>query len=241
MARKLRRKVARSSRSAEVVEARAERLPLGDESVDTAVGTVVLCTTPGPAAVLAEVARVLLLGIISSSTRYADLWPALTLLGLGSSVALTPMNLAALNSTPRRNHGAVGGIVATVAGVGNTLGVALSGAVFEQLQTVRTVSAARDRGVHISADAARTLEGLLPGTPDATRALSTYPAGHRAALTDSVHVGFISALARTMILSLAFVVVGIVLALLPIRRYPALEPLRPPNVADPFSGLSPRR
>jgi ubiquinone/menaquinone biosynthesis C-methylase UbiE len=59
MARKLRGKVERSSRSAEVVEAPAERLPFDDESVDTIVGTLVLCTTPGPAAVLAEVARLL--------------------------------------------------------------------------------------------------------------------------------------------------------------------------------------
>src|SRR5437016_5013725 len=59
MARKLRRKVEGSSRSAEVVEAPAERLPFGDESVDTALATLVLCTTPEPAAVLAEVARVL--------------------------------------------------------------------------------------------------------------------------------------------------------------------------------------
>jgi hypothetical protein len=43
-----------------------------------------------------------------------------------------------------------------------------------------------------------------------------------------------------MLLSLAVVVIGIPPALLLIRRDPALEPLRPPNVGDPFSGLAPR-
>ena len=43
----------------EVVEAPAERLPFEDESFDTAVLTLVLCTVPDPQAALAEIARVL--------------------------------------------------------------------------------------------------------------------------------------------------------------------------------------
>jgi EmrB/QacA subfamily drug resistance transporter len=182
----------------------------------------------------------LLLGGISTSTGYAGLWPALALLGLGVGAALTPMNLVALNSVPRRNHGAVGGIICTVSGVGSTLGVALSGAVFEQLQTERTVSATADRGLHIGNAAAQTLEGLLAGAPDATRAIAAYPAGQQAALRQAVRDGFTSALGTTMLLSAAVVAVGAVLALLLIRPLPRPGPLRRPNVADPFSGLSPR-
>lgn len=59
MARRLRPKLAESSRDAEVVEAPAERLPFEDSSFDTAVFTLVLCTIPDPAAALAEAARVL--------------------------------------------------------------------------------------------------------------------------------------------------------------------------------------
>lgn len=59
MAKRLRLAVAASERQAEVVDAPAERLPLADASVDTAVATLVLCTVPDPAAALAEVARVL--------------------------------------------------------------------------------------------------------------------------------------------------------------------------------------
>jgi hypothetical protein len=142
---------------------------------------------------------------------------------------------------PQRRHGAVSGIICTVSTLGSTLGVAISGAVFEQVQTDRTISAAADRGLHIGNAAARTLAGLLEhGAPDATRTLAAYPAGQRAALRQAVRDGFTSALGTTMQLSLALVVIGAVLTLLLIRPLPRPRPLHRPNVADPFSGLSPR-
>jgi EmrB/QacA subfamily drug resistance transporter len=182
----------------------------------------------------------LLLGGISTSTDYAELWPPLALLGLGIGAALTPMNLAALGAMPQRNHGAVAAIITTLGGLGATFGVALSGAVFETLQTNRTVDEAAARGVHLTHGAARTLEGLLAGTPSATRVLAEYPADEHASLTAAVREGFTSALGSTMRLSFALVGLGIVLTLLLIRREPAVEPLSRPNVTDPFSGLAPR-
>lgn len=59
MVRRLRSKLSGAGRRAELVEAPAERLPFEDSSFDTAVFTLVLCTVPDPAAVLAEAARVL--------------------------------------------------------------------------------------------------------------------------------------------------------------------------------------
>jgi ubiquinone/menaquinone biosynthesis C-methylase UbiE len=59
MAKRLRVKLADSSRAPTVVEAPAERLPFEDASFDTAVAMLVLCTIPAPGAALAEVARVL--------------------------------------------------------------------------------------------------------------------------------------------------------------------------------------
>ncbi len=59
MTRRLRSRLAESSRTASVAEAPAERLPFEDASFDTAVVTLVLCTVPDPRAAIAEVARVL--------------------------------------------------------------------------------------------------------------------------------------------------------------------------------------
>jgi EmrB/QacA subfamily drug resistance transporter len=181
----------------------------------------------------------LLLGGVSTSTRYGALWPPLALLGLGIGIALTPMNLAALNAMPARRHGSVAAIVTTLGGLGATFGVALSGALFESVQATRTVSAAAARGVNLTASAARTLEGLLAGTPGSAAALARYPAAQRAALRAAVREGFVSALGTTMLLSFALVVVGIVLTLVLIRGR-EVAPLPRPNVTEPFSGLAPR-
>jgi EmrB/QacA subfamily drug resistance transporter len=182
----------------------------------------------------------LLLGGISTSTRYSELWPPLALLGLGIGAALTPMNLAALNAMPPRNHGAVAAIITTLGGLGATFGVALSGAVFESLQTDRTVSQAATHGIHLTSSLASTLDGLLAGTPSATKALAKFPADQHAQITSAVHDAFTSALGSTMRLSFAIVVGGIVLTLLLLRRETAVEPIARPNMGDPFSGLAPR-
>ena len=59
MLKRLRAKLAESGREASVVAAPAERLPFEDDSFDTAVFTLVLCTVPDPAAALEEAVRVL--------------------------------------------------------------------------------------------------------------------------------------------------------------------------------------
>lgn len=62
MASRMRDRVAESALNAEVVIAPAEQLPFEDDSFDTVVGTLVLCTVPDPVATLAEVKRVLVPG-----------------------------------------------------------------------------------------------------------------------------------------------------------------------------------
>jgi EmrB/QacA subfamily drug resistance transporter len=182
----------------------------------------------------------LLLGRVSTTSGYGEVWPALALLGLGIGTALTPLNLAALNATSVRNHGTVGGILAMVAGLGGMFGVSLTGALFESLQTRDTVNAAASRGVHITDSSARTLDGLMSGTPDATTALAHYPAAQHAQLTAAVHEGFVSAFGTAMELSFGLVVLGIALTFLLIRRQPEVEPIPVPNMTQPFSGLAPR-
>jgi ubiquinone/menaquinone biosynthesis C-methylase UbiE len=59
MRRRLERKLSESGRSARTLDASAEANPLEDESLDTVVSTLVLCTVDFPDVTLAEVARVL--------------------------------------------------------------------------------------------------------------------------------------------------------------------------------------
>jgi ubiquinone/menaquinone biosynthesis C-methylase UbiE len=57
MRRKLARRLDRHARTARILDAPAERLPLSDASVDTVVSTLVLCTVDDPESALREVAR----------------------------------------------------------------------------------------------------------------------------------------------------------------------------------------
>ena len=59
MRRRLENAVRRSGRSARVIDARAQRLPFGDATIDTVVSTLVLCTVDAPDLALREIERVL--------------------------------------------------------------------------------------------------------------------------------------------------------------------------------------
>lgn len=59
MVKQLRKRVDELGSAAQVVEAPGEKLPFEDNSFDTVVVTLVLCTVPNPAATLAEIKRVL--------------------------------------------------------------------------------------------------------------------------------------------------------------------------------------
>jgi len=59
MRARLERTLRRGGRDAQLLDAPAEQLPFADDSVDTVVSTLVLCTVDAPDAALREIARVL--------------------------------------------------------------------------------------------------------------------------------------------------------------------------------------
>jgi SAM-dependent methyltransferase len=59
MTKRLRKRAEAAARPVEVVEAGGELLPFEDDSFDTAVATLVLCTAPDVPGTLREIARVL--------------------------------------------------------------------------------------------------------------------------------------------------------------------------------------
>ena len=182
----------------------------------------------------------LLLSRVSTSSGYAAMWPSLALLGFGVGGALTPLNLAALNATSQRKHGTIAAVLSMTAGLGGMFGVALTGALFESRQIRDIVTAAANKGIQITDPAANTLDGLMSGTPSASRALAQYPLSQQADVKAAVHQAFVSAFGVAMELSFVLVVVGIVLTFVLIRRQPGVDKLPVPNMTQPFSGLAPR-
>jgi DHA2 family methylenomycin A resistance protein-like MFS transporter len=180
-----------------------------------------------------------LLGQIDASTEYGDLWAPLAVVGLGVGLAVTPLNLAALNAAPQRQHGAIGAVILTLSGLGSGFGIALTGALFQTLWKDNVRDKAAQAGVSISGDAAGKLTGLLSGTPSATDALNAFPAGTRPALSGAVRIGFFDAFDSAMLLSAAIAAVGIAAAAALVRSRPPVEAAVTPEMAEALSGAAP--
>jgi EmrB/QacA subfamily drug resistance transporter len=182
-----------------------------------------------------------LISRVSLDTDYADLWAPTALMGFGVGLALTPMNLAAMNAISREHHGAASGLLVTLSGLGATLGVAATGAIFQQLQTDRTVSLADDRGVTVTEAQARELEGLLAGTPGAQHTLDQIAGGKAGGVREAVREAFVDALGTSLKLSAALVVLGLLLTVLLMRRSAAADAEPTPPILAPPIRPAPRR
>ena len=166
-----------------------------------------------------------------AGVTYGGLWPAMALVGAGTGLALTPMNLAAMNAIPSRQSGAAGGVFTTLSGLGVSFGVAVGGAVFNAVQLSRTESLAGDAGVSVDGATAQSLDGLLSGAPGASQTLATFPSSQQAALTTAVREAFADGLARAYQLGAVVALVGLVLALALVRARPPADDDVPTDVA----------
>ncbi len=166
-------------------------------------------------------------------------------MGFGIGLSLTPMNLAAMNAVSRDHAGAAAGILVTLSGLGATLGVAVTGAIFQELQTERTVTLVGNQGVEIERGQAQTLDGLLAGAPGAQRSLDRIAGSDAKGAEEAVREAFVSALGTSLKLSAALGPVGALLALILLRRsspvdaarveYPVSSATARPAPAEPSS------
>jgi hypothetical protein len=128
------------------------------------------------------------------------------------------MNLAAMNSVSHDHAGSAAALLVTLSGLGATLGVAVTGAIFTSLQTNRTIDLVGEAGVTITGEQAEKLDGILAGTSGATSTLDKLAGADVQAVTDAVREAFISALGTSLKLSAALIAVGAVLAVVLFRR-----------------------
>ncbi len=91
-------------------------------------------------------AAIFWIATLDLQTTYSELWVPTAIMGFGIGLALTPMNLAAMNAVSRDHAGAAAGLLVTLSGLGATLGVAVTGAVFQELQKQRTVPGSGEAG-----------------------------------------------------------------------------------------------
>jgi EmrB/QacA subfamily drug resistance transporter len=174
---------------------------------------------------------------ITPTTGYATLLPAFVVMGIGIALTMSPMSTAAMNAVNVAKAGVASGTLSMSRMVGGSLGVAVTGALFQNQFSTR---------VH----------DLTAGTP-----LAKYPSGQMFEAVSSgqssqiangaspqqasellavARNAFVHALANSMRLSLAVVVVGMLAAALFIKgkgipsRGRQAEEVHPEALAEPL-------
>jgi MFS family permease len=167
---------------------------------------------------------------ISVGSGYGTLLPAFMLLGIGIALTMSPMSTAAMNAVDVTKAGVASGVLSMGRMVGGSLGVAVTGALFQSHFTSRL---AELMGPTSKATSDKLFEAVSSGQSSALGG----GAKAQQQIADA-HDAFIHALTGSMKLSLAVVVAGLVFAAtllrggLPRRR--PVEEVHPEAVAEPL-------
>src|SRR3954454_20669140 len=84
---------------------------------------------------------------IAVDSTYLDLLPGFMLLGIGIAMTMSPMTSAAMNAVPVQKAGIASGVLSMFRMVGGSLGVAVTGAIFQGLVTSKLGSLLSGSGV----------------------------------------------------------------------------------------------
>ena len=84
---------------------------------------------------------------IAVDSTYLDLLPGFVLLGIGIAMTMSPMTSAAMNAVPVQKAGIASGVLSMFRMVGGSLGVAVTGAIFQGLVSSRLDSLLSGDGV----------------------------------------------------------------------------------------------
>jgi len=100
---------------------------------------------------------------IAVDSSYLDLLPGFMLLGIGIAMTMSPMTSAAMNAVPVQKAGLASGVLSMFRMVGGSLGVAVTGAIFQGLVRSKLGSLLGSSGV-TAAQRDQISEGLGSGT-----------------------------------------------------------------------------
>jgi EmrB/QacA subfamily drug resistance transporter len=150
---------------------------------------------------------------IAVDSSYLDLLPGFMLLGIGIAMTMSPMTSAAMNAVPVQKAGIASGVLSMFRMVGGSLGIAVTGAIFQGLVSSRLETLLGGAGVSAAQRESISDQlggGSAPSVPglDPAQAKEAAAAGGEA---------FVYALSHAMTVSGFVVLVGAVVGAVAIR------------------------
>jgi EmrB/QacA subfamily drug resistance transporter len=144
---------------------------------------------------------------IAVDSAYLDLLPGFMLLGIGVAMTMSPMTSAAMNAVPVQKAGIASGVLSMFRMVGGSLGIAITGAIFQGLVSSRLESLLSGTGISAAQQQSISDQlggGAVPKVPglDAAQAKEVAAAGNEAfvyALSHAMTVSGFVALAGALI------------------------------------------
>jgi EmrB/QacA subfamily drug resistance transporter len=151
---------------------------------------------------------------IAVDSSYLDLLPGFVLLGIGIALTMSPMTSAAMNAVPVEKAGIASGVLSMFRMVGGSLGVAVTGAIFQGLVSSRLDTLLTGSGVSAAqrSDVAHALGG-----GSAQSALAGLSPGQAKEVTAAGQDAFVYALGHAMSVAAAVAALGAVVGATAIR------------------------
>jgi EmrB/QacA subfamily drug resistance transporter len=152
-------------------------------------------------------------GIAVDST-YLDLLPGFMLLGIGIAMTMSPMTSAAMNAVPVQKAGIASGVLSMFRMVGGSLGIAITGAIFQVLVSSQLDTLLTGSGIS-SAQRGQIADQLGGGS--VSEALNGLDPSQAKQATTAGGEAFVYALGNAMTVSAAVALAGAAIGVLAIR------------------------
>jgi EmrB/QacA subfamily drug resistance transporter len=151
---------------------------------------------------------------IGVDTGYLELLPGFVLLGIGVAMTMSPMTSAAMNAVPVQKAGVASGVLSMFRMVGGSLGIAITGAIFQALVSSKLDTLLTGSG--ITASQRDGIAEQLGGGSVSTALKGLDPAQAKQA-TVAASEAFVSGLGTAMTVSACVALVGALIGVTAIR------------------------